>query len=229
MLDLLHRLLDFIRNPGSEITNAGAYAYVLLALVIYAETGALVFFLPGDSLLVTAGLYAANPSTGLSIVTLNLLLIPMAIIGDATSYFVGKTSGPAIFNKPRSRFFRPEYLKAAHDFYERHGGKAIIIARFMPIVRTFVPVVAGVGQMPYRRFAAYNVIGGAAWVLSMTLTGYFLGSAATSLGFDISKHIEKLIILVVFVSILPGIVAYLRRKKDPAPTAPPAPANDAAP
>lgn len=225
MLDLFHRLLDFVRNPGPEISQ---YGYPLLATVIFLETGALVFFLPGDSLLVTAGLYATNPDVNLSIVLLNALLIPMAIMGDALSYYIGKKTGPAIFNKPRSRFFRPDYLKAAHDFYERHGGKAIIIARFMPIVRTFVPVVAGVGQMPYRRFAAFNVVGGAAWVLSMTLTGFFLGKFASSIGFDISKHIEKLIILVVFVSILPGLVAYFRRKKDPAPAAPAAPAaNDA--
>jgi len=221
MLDLFHKLIGFIRDPG-EIIAGG---YPLLALVIFLETGALVFFLPGDSLLVTAGLYSANPKLGLSVVLLNVILIPMAVLGDAVSYYIGKKTGPAIFNKPRSRFFRPDYLKAAHDFYERHGGKAIIIARFMPIVRTFVPVVAGVGQMPYRRFFSFNVIGGAAWVMSMTLTGYLLGAFSNSIGFDISKHIEKLIILVVFVSILPGIIAYLRRKKDPAP----APAASAAP
>jgi membrane-associated protein len=221
MLDLIHKLISFIRDPG-EIIAGG---YPLLALVIFLETGALVFFLPGDSLLVTAGLYASAGK--LSLLWLNLLLIPMAIIGDATSYAIGRKAGPAIFSRPKSRFFNPAHLKTAHDFYERHGGKAIIIARFMPLVRTFVPVVAGVGQMPYRRFATYNVVGAAAWVMSMTVTGFVLGNMVP----DIGKHIEKVIIAVVFISILPGIIAYLRRKKGPPaapPDAPPAATNDAA-
>ena len=201
MLDLFHKLIGFIRDPG-PILDAG---YPALFLVVFLETGALVFFLPGDSLLVTAGLYASAGK--LSLVLLNLLLIPAAIIGDATSYYFGARTGPALFNRPESRFFKPKHVKAAHDFYERHGGKAIIIARFMPLVRTFVPVVAGVGKMPYRRFATFNVIGAAAWVLSMTLTGYLLGNLVPNIG----KHIEKVILLVVFVSILPGIVAYFRR------------------
>lgn len=201
MLDLFHKLIGFIRDPG-PILDAG---YPALFLVIFAETGALVFFLPGDSLLVTAGLYASAGK--LSLLLLNALLIPAAIIGDAVSYTFGARAGPALFNRPESRFFKPQHLKAAHDFYERHGGKAIIIARFMPLVRTFVPVVAGVAKMPYRRFATFNIVGGVAWVLSMTLTGFLLGNLVP----DIGKHIEKVIILVVFVSILPGIVAYLRR------------------
>src|SRR5262249_6690981 len=112
-------------------------------------------------------------------------------------------------NRPRSRFFRPEHVRAAHEFYEKHGGKAIILARFMPLVRTFVPIVAGVAQMGYRKFATYNVVGGAAWVLSMSLTGYFLGSIFPTLG----KHIEKVILVVVFLSILPGIIEYVKAKR----------------
>ncbi len=216
-MELLKHLIEYIRNPAGLVE----YGYPVLALVVFLETGAMVFFLPGDSLLVTAGLYVANGK--LSLVMLNLLLIPAAVLGDAVSYMIGARAGPAIFNRPESRWFKPQHLKAAHDFYERHGGKAIIIARFMPLVRTFVPVVAGVGKMPYRRFASFNVIGGAAWVLSMTLIGYLLGNLVP----DIGKHIEKVIIVVVFISILPGIIAYLRRKKDaPAavpPTSSPAP------
>lgn len=203
---VLNWFLDILRNPGPLIEWGG---YPALALIVFLETGAMVFFLPGDSLLVVAGLYAAKGD--LSLLYLNLLLIPCAVLGDACSYWIGSRSGPHIFNRPRSRFFRPDLLRKAHDFYEKHGGITIIVARFMPLVRTFVPVVAGVAGMTYRRFAAYNVMGGAAWVVSMTFIGYFLGGLVPS----IDKHIEKLIILIVLVSIAPGIVGYLRaRKKD---------------
>lgn len=201
-MDLLHWLIDIIRNPGDLIR----LGYPALALIIFLETGAMVFFLPGDSLLVTAGMYAAKGD--ISLLWLNILLIPMAILGDAVSYYIGKKSGPHIFNRPRSRFFNPEHLRAAHAFYEKHGGKTIIIARFMPLLRTFVPVVAGVADMTYRRFASFNVIGGAAWVASMTFTGYFLGSLIPSL----DRHIEKVIIVVVLLSISPGIVEYVRHR-----------------
>jgi membrane-associated protein len=183
---------------------------LILMLIIFVETGALIFFLPGDSLLVTAGLYAARGS--LDIWQLNLALIPMAILGDALSYTIGKRSGPALFSRPQSRFFNPQHLRSAHAFYEKHGGKTIIIARFMPIFRTFVPVVAGAAQMPYARFAIYNIVGGASWVSSMTLLGYLLANWAERHNFPIDKHIEKLIILVVFLSVLPGILAFLRQK-----------------
>lgn len=203
-MEFLSFILRTIRNPD-ELIKLSGYPLLVLMLIIFAETGALVFFLPGDSLLVTAGLYAARGSS-LNIWHLNLLLIPMAILGDATSYFIGKRLGPALFNKPRSRFFNPAHVRTAHAFYEKHGGKAIILARFMPILRTFVPVVAGVAQMTYRSFATYNVVGGAAWVSSMTLIGYFLGSLVPG----IERHIEKLIVVIVFLSILPGLIAALR-------------------
>lgn len=196
-------LIDLIRDPGPFIQWAG---YPGLALIVFMETGAMIFFLPGDSLLVIAGMYAAKGD--LNVVWLNLLLIPMAIIGDACSYYIGAKTGPKIFNRPKSRFWNPEHVRAAHEFYEKHGGKTIIIARFMPLVRTFVPVVAGVAQMTYRKFATYNVVGGAAWVMSMTFTGYFLANTFPALG----KHIEKVIIIVVLLSITPGIIAYLQAK-----------------
>ena len=201
-------VLHIIRNPD-ELIRLSGYPLLILMLIIFVETGALVFFLPGDSLLVTAGLYAARGS--LDIVQLNLLLIPMAILGDAVSYFIGKKTGPALFSRPRSRFFNPQHLRDAHAFYEKHGGKTIIIARFMPIFRTFVPVVAGAAEMGYSRFVVYNIIGGIGWVSSMTLTGYLLANWASRNNFPIDKHIEKLIILVVFLSILPGLIAYARR------------------
>jgi membrane-associated protein len=197
-------ILDLLRNPGEIIVWGG---YPALAVIVFLETGAMIFFLPGDSLLVMAGLYAAKGD--LDIWALNGLLIPMAIAGDATSYWIGTRSGPHLFNRPRSRFFRPEHIQAAHDFYERHGGKAIILARFMPLVRTFVPVVAGIGGMSYRRFASYNVVGAVAWVASMTLIGFVLGSRFPLL----VQHIEKVIVVVVVLSILPGAFEWLKARR----------------
>jgi membrane-associated protein len=215
-VELIRWFVELIRDPGELIRWGG---YPALALIVFLETGALVFFLPGDSLLVMAGVYAANGN--LSIWALNLLLVPLAVLGDATSYTIGARAGPHIFNRPRSRLFRPEHVRAAHEFYERHGGKAIILARFMPLVRTFVPVVAGVAKMRYRDFAAYNVVGATAWVLSMTLIGYGLGNTIPNL----QHHIEKVVIAVILVSLVPGVVEYVRarRRAARAAAAPPAP------
>jgi len=203
-METLHKLKELL-DPTHLIQLFG---YPGLTLIVFLETGAMIFFLPGDSLLFMAGLFAGNGD--LNLLYLWLLLIPAAILGDATSYVIGSKMGPALFNKPESRLFKPQHMKAAHDFYEKHGGKAIIMARFMPIVRTFVPVVAGIGQMPYRRFAAFNVIGGAAWVVSMTVAGYFLGQIDV-----VKKHIELMVIGIIFISILPGIIAWLRARKAP--------------
>ena len=175
-----------------------------MTAIVFAETGLMVgFFLPGDSLLVTAGVFAA--AGRLSILWLNVLLIAAAILGDTVGYWIGRKAGPALFNRPRSRFFNPAHLRRAHDFYEKHGGKTIILARFMPIVRTFAPVVAGMGKMEYHRFLSFNVFGGALWVLSMTLIGYYLGQFPW-----VKKNIEIVILIVVFLSILPGIIAWAR-------------------
>ena len=215
-MEFLHWVLDTIRNPGALIELGGAPG---LALIVFLETGAMVFFLPGDSLLVTAGLYSANGT--LNVWLLNLILIPCAILGDTTSYWIGKKIGPRIFNRPKSRFFNPEHVKAAHRFYEKHGGKAIIIARFMPLVRTFVPVVAGVAGMSYPRFLTYNVVGGIAWVTSMTFVGYFLGQIPF-----FKDHIEKVIIAVVVISVMPMVIEFVRAKLR-ARSAAPAPVQSA--
>jgi membrane-associated protein len=210
-MDLLKQLIGYIRDPA-QLIDMTSYPYGILALVVFLEMGAMVFFLPGDSLLVVAGVYAA--ASKLNILWLNLLLIPPAALGSATSYIIGKRMGAAIFTRPESRFFKPAHIKSAHAFYEKHGGKAIVIARFMPIVRTFVPVIAGVAQMPVRRYATYALPGAAAWVISMTLIGYTLGSVVP----NIDKHIEKVIIVVVFLSLLPGIISWWRQRsssKDP--------------
>lgn len=204
VLDAFHFLLGLLRDPGPFIAWAG---YPGLAAIIFLETGAMIFFLPGDSLLFVAGMYASKGD--LNIAVLNAILIPMAIAGDATSYTIGFRTGPKIFSRPRSRFFRPEHMKAAHAFYEKHGGKAIVLARFMPLVRTFTPVVAGVAQMRYRDFAVYNVLGGAGWVASMTLLGWGLGTRFPILG----DHIEKVIIVIVLLSVLPAVISVLKERR----------------
>ena len=178
-----------------------------LFIIIFSETGLLVgFFLPGDSLLVTAGLLA---STGtLNIVHLNLLLIPAAIIGDAVGYSIGYRSGSRLLNRPNSRFFKHEHLERTQAFYVKHGGKTIVIARFVPIVRTFAPVVAGLARMPYRTFATFNIAGGSAWILSTTLLGYFLGRSIP----NIEKYIHYVIAAVIFLSFVPIIIEYLKSR-----------------
>jgi len=189
--------------------------YIGLFCIIYAETGLLIgFFLPGDSLLVTAGLFASRGQ--LDIVLLNVILCIAAVTGDATGYYIGLKAGHALYNRPQSRWFRRDHLIKTHEFYEKYGGITIVLARFMPFARTFAPVVAGIGEMTYRRFALFNVAGGIGWVTSMTLTGYFLGRVIPG----IEHNIEYVIAVVIFISILPLIIKYLQHrfgKKIPAP------------
>jgi membrane-associated protein len=195
-------------------------AFLALNLIVFVETGLLVgFCLPGDSLLVTAGLIASNPACTWNLPLLLATLCASAIVGDTVGYAIGYRSGPAIFSREKSLLFNKDHLLKAHEFYERHGGKTIILARFIPILRTFAPVVAGVGRMRYREFLFFNVFGGIGWVLSMVLCGYFLPSAVNPLlqplfgpEFLVQDHVEKVVILVVFASISPGIFAWLRAK-----------------
>ncbi len=181
--------------------------YIGLFAIIFAETGLLIgFFLPGDSLLVTAGLFAARGQ--LDIVWLNVLLIIAAITGDAVGYNIGLRAGRPLFDRPDSRWFKRAHLIKTQEFYEKYGGVTIIIARFMPFARTFAPVVAGIAEMKYRRFALFNITGGVSWISSMTLLGYFLGIAFPG----VVKHIELVIIAIVFLSILPIIMKYVQHK-----------------
>jgi membrane-associated protein len=203
LLELFH----FLRDPRALVQAAG---YVGLTAIIFTETGLLIgFFLPGDSLLVTAGLLASQPEFGLNVYLLGFILSIAAIIGDTVGYHIGRMSGPRIFTREDSILFNKKHLYRAQDFYERHGGKTIILARFMPIVRTFAPVVAGVGNMKYTSFLAYNVFGGIFWVWSMLFTGYWLGRYVPG----IDRHIEKVIILVIFLSILPGIIGWWKESR----------------
>lgn len=206
LTDFLHRLRDL----PALVQWAG---YVGLTAIIFAETGLLVgFFLPGDSLLVTAGLLAADPGFGLNVWLLGGILTVAAIVGDTVGYNVGKATGPRIFTREDSLLFNKKHLLRAQAFYEQHGGKTIILARFMPIVRTFAPVVAGVGRMEYRAFLMYNIVGGVLWIWSMLLTGWVLARTVPG----VAKHVEKVILLVVFLSILPGIIAWIRERRNTA-------------
>ena len=210
----MQEIFEFIRrftDPATLIAWAG---YVGLTAIIFTETGLLFgFFLPGDSLLVTAGLFASQGQ--LDVYKLGALLTVAAIVGDSVGYAIGKATGPRIFSKPDSLLFNKKHLIRAEQFYEKHGGKTIIIARFMPIIRTFAPVVAGVGRMDYRRFITYNVVGGVLWVWSMLFTGYFLGRFIPG----VDRHIEKVILVVIFLSILPGIISWLRERRKAAAAA----------
>jgi membrane-associated protein len=201
-------IMEWFRHLFHQLTDVETLVRLggltAMTFIIFAETGLLVgFFLPGDSLLVTAGVFAGAGQ--LDIVHLNAVLIVAAIAGDTVGYWFGRKTGPALFKRPKSLLFNPDHLRRAHDFYEKHGGKTIVLARFMPIIRTFAPIVAGMGQMAYRRFLFFNVFGGALWVLSITLIGYFLGQVP-----GVREHIEIVIVTVIFLSILPGIIAFLK-------------------
>jgi membrane-associated protein len=202
--DLIDSFFRTLYNVPELIRLVGFFG---LIIIVFAETGLMVgFFLPGDSLLTTAGIFAARGD--LNILWLNVALIIAAIVGDATGYWIGRRAGQTLYSRPNSLLFRRQHLIKTHEFYERHGGKTIIIARFIPIVRTFAPVVAGAADMTYRQFATYNIVGALLWVPSMTLTGYFLGLAFP----DIDKQLHKLVALIIFVSLLPAIIAWLRAR-----------------
>jgi membrane-associated protein len=205
----MHWLLDFIHRIRDVRALIAWGGYVGLTAIIFAETGLLIgFFLPGDSLLVTAGLLAAT--TGVfNVWILGLLLTAASIIGNTAGYAIGRAAGPRLFSRDDSLLFNKKHLYRAHEFYEKHGGKTIIIARFMPIVRTFVPVVAGMAQMGYRRYTLYNIVGGLGWIWSMLFIGYFLGRYIPG----VDSHIETVIILVILISLLPGIIGWLKTRK----------------
>ena len=204
-MDALQEFLHKYRDLEALIRGVG---YAGLVAIVFVETGLLVgFFLPGDSLLVTAGLLASQGF--LNVWVLGVLLSVAAVAGDAVGYSIGRATGPRIFTREDSRFFNRKHLIAAANFYEKHGGKTIVIARFVPIVRTFAPVIAGVAQMTYRRFATYNILGGLLWVWSMLFTGYSLGRYVPG----IKDHVEKVIVAVILLSILPGLIGWYRQRK----------------
>ncbi len=195
-LALFHDLYD-----AQKLVAIGGYFG--LALIVFAETGLFFgFIFPGDSLLISLGLFCATGQ--LDIVTLNLFLIPAAIIGDAVGYMFGARVGRRLYSRKDSILFKQDHVRRAHAFYEKHGGKAIVFARFIPVVRSFAPIVAGIAEMPYPKFAMFNIVGAALWVAGITLLGYFLGRSIP----NIQEHLLLVISIVVFLSFLPVIKEY---------------------
>lgn len=203
ILDLLHRL----RDVQGLIQWGGT---VGITAIIFAETGLLFgFFLPGDSLLVSAGLLVATSRLDINVYLLGLILTVASILGNSVGYYIGKATGPRLFTRENSLLFNKKHLVRAHGFYQRHGGKTIVLARFMPIIRTFVPVVAGMAQMEYRRYTLYNVLGGFLWIWAMLFIGYFLGRYIPG----VDRHIELVIVIVIILSLLPGLIGWLRARR----------------
>ena len=196
----------------AELTrDYGSWIYGIIFLIIFCETGLVVTpFLPGDSLLFVAGAIASAGSNHINVHILAILLATAAVLGDACNYAIGRFFGKKLFNNPDSRIFKQSYLRRTQDFYEKHGGKTIIIARFIPIIRTFAPFVAGMGKMKYPRFFSYNIIGGIAWVLSFTYAGYFFGELEF-----VKKNLTFLILAIIIISVMPAIFEVWRntRKK----------------
>jgi membrane-associated protein len=201
-------ILGMLRDPTALITAVGTAG---ITAVIFIETGLLFPFLPGDSLLVTAGLLAsrADGPIQLDVLQLGILGTLASVVGNQVSYFIGRRTGRALYLRPDSRWFKRKHLEEAQRYYDRHGGKTIVIARFMPIIRTFAPVVAGVADMKPATFLFYNVVGGAAWVWSMLLVGYLLATHFPIVG----QHIEALIVAIVVLSLLPAGIAWLKQRR----------------
>jgi len=216
---MLEAILDFYRtltNPERLIQLlttllSGWLSYAALFGIVFSETGLLIgFFLPGDSLLFTVGVVAG--AGHLNLIFVIILLMAAAIIGDTAGYALGRSAGPHIFKRPNSRLFRREHLLQTQAFYEKHGGKTIIYARFIPIIRTFAPFVAGVAEMNYVKFLSFNIFGGIGWVFSMTMLGYGLGTVPL-----VRRHFEKVILGIILISVLPVVFEFLKSQRKPLP------------
>ena len=209
-MELVHWFVDFLlhldKHLAEVIQQYGVHAYTLLFLIVFLETGLVVTpLLPGDSLLFAAGSFAGLGA--LRVWPLFFLLAAAAILGDTVNYAIGAYLGPRVFHFPKSRFFNPEHLRRTHDFYEKYGGKTIIIARFVPIIRTFAPFVAGIGAMSYPRFLTYNVVGGVLWVSACLFAGYFFGNLPV-----VKKNFSLVMLAIIVISLLPAGVEYLRHR-----------------
>ena len=209
MINFVEMVLHWLKNPQVLVAEAGL---VGLALIIFSETGLLVgFFLPCDSLLISAGLFSAGGH--LPIWPMVWILTAAAIIGDATGYFIGKKLGTSLYNREDSIFFKRKHIEHTREFYEKHGGKTIILARFIPIVRTFAPTVAGVAGMKYRSFVIYNVLGAFIWIWSLLFAGYFLGRTFPK----INDHIHTVVVVVVILSVLPIVIKWFKSRSGQVP------------
>ncbi len=212
-MEFIHFVVDFILHIDVHLAELvaqyGIWIYAILFLILFCETGLVVTpFLPGDSLLFVAGALAALPGNDLNVHLMVALLVIAAILGDAVNYTIGKLFGERLFSNPNSKIFRRSYLDKTHAFYARHGGKTIILARFVPIVRTFAPFVAGMGHMSYRHFALFNVAGALAWVLLFSYAGYLFGDLPV-----VQENLKLLILGLIVVSILPGVIEIWRHRR----------------
>lgn len=212
-MELIRFVVDFILHIDVHLAELvaqyGIWIYAILFLILFCETGLVVTpFLPGDSLLFVAGALAALPGNDLNVHTMVALMVVAAILGDAVNYTIGRLFGDKLFSNPDSKIFRRSYLDKTHAFYERHGGKTIILARFVPIVRTFAPFVAGMGKMSYRHFAIYNVTGGLLWVLLFTYAGYLFGNFPV-----VQQNLKLLIVAIILLSVLPGVIEFIRHRR----------------
>ncbi|MCG9057824.1 DedA family protein [Laribacter hongkongensis] len=210
-MEFISFIIDFVLHIDQHLLELvaayGPWIYLILFLIVFAETGLVVTpFLPGDSLLFVAGAIAAMGEMNVHLLV--ALLILAAVLGDTVNYAVGHFFGMKLFSNPDSRIFRRQYLDKTHDFYARHGGKTIILARFVPIVRTFAPFVAGVGRMTYRHFFSYNIVGALAWVLSFSYAGYFFGNLPV-----VKSNLSLLILAIIVVSVLPGVIEIWRSRR----------------
>jgi membrane-associated protein len=212
-MEFFGKLIDFVMHIdvhlNTLIVTYQLWTYLILFAIIFCETGLVITpFLPGDSLLFATGALAATPGSPLKIHWLFLVLGAAAVIGDTVNYWIGHIIGPKIFSQKKIRFLKKEHLERTHVFYEKYGGVTIIVARFIPIIRTFAPFVAGIGRMTYWRFISYNVIGGIAWVALFVFGGYFFGNLPM-----VRRNFTVVIIAIIFISILPGIIEYLRQRR----------------
>lgn len=214
MIDLIKKLIDFIlhidRHLAEIIAQYGLWTYGVLALIVFAETGLVVTpFLPGDSLLFAAGAFCAKAETGLNIHLMAFLLWVAVFLGDNSNYWIGRWFGPAVFKREDSPWLRRKHLDRAHGFFEKYGGRAIILARFVPIVRTFVPFVAGVGRMPYGRYIAFSVSGSFLWIYFFSYAGYFFGAQPF-----IQKNFKIVILAIIAISVMPIMVEFIRSRRE---------------
>ncbi len=209
LLSLDASILDFL-DPQTLLVKFGSAALIGVLIIIFAECGLLIgFFLPGDSLLFITGLFVAQGFIPQPIWLVAVLLVLAAVAGNLCGYWIGRKAGPAMFNRPDSKLFRKEYVDKTHSFFDKYGARAIVLARFVPIIRTFITVMAGVGKMDFRTYAVFSTIGGILWAAGLTLLGYFLGNVSF-----IKNNIEIMVILIVLISIVPILIEFLRHRRE---------------
>ena len=211
-LAIVHTLGPQWMQPTYWLDKFSGAAFIAVLVIVFIECGLFVFFLPGDSLLFVTGLYISTGTIGVPLWLACILLSIAAVGGNIVGYLIGRRIGPSLFDKPDSRFFKPQYIQSTHEFFTKYGPKAIVMARFVPVVRTFITAMAGVGNMNQRMYTSYSVIGGVLWASGLTILGYFLGHIQF-----VQKNIDLIAIAIVFISVLPAILEWQRNRKSAEP------------